>query len=317
MRNAGIARVIRYRSDAFRRQQLEQQVVGAHAERHDVPGRRIGCRAAGLGDQQCRAQAQHQPRRFTASVHPNFKGQPNLLKSGARRSENAVKASLNSADLSCRTKCPDSWLMCANKTASSRIRDLVETTDAGARAAMAAAVARATECKSALGTARFAMPQLTAFSALTGSPKTNISNARACPMRSGISMLEPASGTSARLTNGVIRNASSATYTMSQCRSIVTPTPTARPLTAATIAVRPLASAGRSGLASSGLGAAVELPIAAKSARSFPAVNISPLALIKMQRTLGSPSAFAISVASVFYMRSEDHTSELHSPDHI
>src|SRR5258707_1332747 len=169
-------------------------------------------------------------------------------------------------------------------------------------AATAIAAARAPECKSAVGTARFAMPQLTAFSALTGSPKTNISNARACPMRSGISMLEPASGTSARLTNGVIRNASSATYTMSQCRSIVTPTPTARPLTAATIGVRALASAGRSGLASSGLGAAVELPIAAKSARSFPAVNISPLALINMQRTSRSPSAFAISVASVLYI---------------
>src|SRR5580692_195395 len=89
---------------------------------------------------------------------------------------------------------------------------------------------------------------------------------------------------------------------MSQCRSMVTPTPTARPLTAATIGVRALASAGRNGLASSGFGAEAELPTAAKSARSFPAVNISPWALIRMQRILRSPSAAVISSASVLYM---------------
>src|SRR5580692_3552378 len=89
---------------------------------------------------------------------------------------------------------------------------------------------------------------------------------------------------------------------MSQCRSIVTPTPTARPLTAATIGVRALASAGSNGLASSGFGADVEFPTAAKSARSLPAVNMSPWALIRMQRMLGSPSAAAISDASVLYM---------------
>src|SRR3984957_5752694 len=83
---------------------------------------------------------------------------------------------------------------------------------------------------------------------------------------------------------------------------MVTPTPTARPLTAATISVRALASAGSSGLASSGFGAEVELPTAAKSARSFPAVNISPWALIKMQRILGSPSAAVIASASVLYI---------------
>src|ERR1700679_282596 len=89
---------------------------------------------------------------------------------------------------------------------------------------------------------------------------------------------------------------------MSQCRSMVTPTPTARPLTAATIGVRALASAGSNGLASSGFGAVVELPTAAKSARSFPAVNISPWALIKMQRILGSPSAALIASARVLYI---------------
>src|ERR1700733_4629731 len=89
---------------------------------------------------------------------------------------------------------------------------------------------------------------------------------------------------------------------MSQCRSMVTPTPTARPLSAATIGVRALASAGSSGLASSGFGAEVELPTAAKSARSFPAVNMSPWALIRMQRMPGSLSAAAISVARVLYM---------------
>src|SRR3984885_5482690 len=89
---------------------------------------------------------------------------------------------------------------------------------------------------------------------------------------------------------------------MSQCRSMVTPTPTARPLTAATIGVRALASAGSSGVGSPGFGAEVELPTAAKSARSFPAVNISPWALIKMQRILGSPSAAVIASASVLYI---------------
>src|ERR1700689_1806161 len=89
---------------------------------------------------------------------------------------------------------------------------------------------------------------------------------------------------------------------MSQCRSIVTPMPTARPLTAATIGVRALASAGSSGLASSVFGAELALQTAAKSARSLPAGNMSPCDLIKMQRMLGSLSAAAILVARVLYM---------------
>jgi hypothetical protein len=42
--------------------------------------------------------------------------------------------------------------------------------------------------------------------------------------------------------------------------------------------------------------------MAAKSARSLPAVNMSPLALMRMQRISGSVSAFAISAASAAYM---------------
>src|ERR1700744_574293 len=83
---------------------------------------------------------------------------------------------------------------------------------------------------------------------------------------------------------------------------MVTPTPTALPFTAAMSGVRALASAGSSGLASSGRGASLELPTAAKSAKSFPAVNISPFALSKMQRTSGSLSALVISVANVLYI---------------
>src|SRR5882757_523995 len=83
---------------------------------------------------------------------------------------------------------------------------------------------------------------------------------------------------------------------------MVTPTPPARPFTAATIGVRTRASAGSNGLASSGLGAPAAFPTAAKSARSLPAVNMSPLAMIKMQRISGSVSALVISVASVLYM---------------
>src|ERR1700682_3412887 len=53
-------------------------------------------------------------------------------------------------------------------------------------------------------------------------------------MRSGISRLDAASGTNAKLTNGVDSSALSASTIRSQCSSIVVPMPTARPCTAAT-----------------------------------------------------------------------------------
>ena len=59
---------------------------------------------------------------------------------------------------------------------------------------------------------------------------------------------EAASGTSARLTNGVVSCASSATNTRSQCSSMVTPTPTAWPCTAATSGIFARPSAISSGL---------------------------------------------------------------------
>jgi hypothetical protein len=53
-------------------------------------------------------------------------------------------------------------------------------------------------------------------------------------MRAGSSQLEAASGTRARLTNGTVRRASGLVNTRSQCSSMVVPTPTAWPWTAAT-----------------------------------------------------------------------------------
>ena len=73
------------------------------------------------------------------------------------------------------------------------------------------AAARALARSWSSGTTSLAMPQSTAFLASTASPSTNIANARAWPMRLGRVMLEAASGTSARFTNGVVSSAFSAT----------------------------------------------------------------------------------------------------------
>src|ERR1700676_2447522 len=109
-------------------------------------------------------------------------------------------------------------------------------------------------------------------------------------MRAGSNQLEAASGTSARFTNGVISFAVSARNTKSQCSSIVVPTPTALPCTAAT--------SGRVALPRllmnrCAWGSPVSLPLAwaLKSARSFPAVKLSPSPWNRTTRTAGSFSA--------------------------
>src|SRR6185436_3647779 len=102
---------------------------------------------------------------------------------------------------------------------------------------------------------------------------------------------ETASGTSARLTNGVEKRASSATYETSQCISIVTPTPTARPATAATYGFVPRASASRKTCVCIWSRPRAPVATATKSAMSLPAVNASPSLSNKTARTAGSLSA--------------------------
>ena len=131
-------------------------------------------------------------------------------------------------------KISPSRLITARMAAASRISFLVACKRPAARVASVLAAASALARTSLSGSAAFAMPIVAAVLPSTGSPRANIANARAWPMRAGSSQLEAASGTSARLTKGVVSFASSAMKTRSQCISIVTPMPTASPCTAAT-----------------------------------------------------------------------------------
>ena len=85
---------------------------------------------------------------------------------------------------------------------------------------------------------------------------------------------------------------------------MVTPTPTARPFTAATSGVLARARAASSGLPPRRASLAFASPAltAAKSARSLPAVNMSPLAWIRMQRTSLSKAAWSMASPSDWYM---------------
>src|SRR6266702_831823 len=122
-------------------------------------------------------------------------------------------------------------------------------------------------------------------------------------MRAGINRLDAASGTSARLTKGVGNCALSASTTGSQCSSIVVPTPTARPCTAAT--------SGRVQRASDWMKRTTlrlpsDLPdaTAANSPTSLPAVNMSPSPRIRITRADGSSSADSMVSASLPYIAS-------------
>src|SRR5262249_58183041 len=90
-----------------------------------------------------------------------------------------------------------------------------------------------------------------------------------------------------RLTNGVERYGSEAATTKSQWNSIVVPTPTATPLTAATIGLLQRTSAGRK--RSAGRLRPPELSAALrKSVRSLPAENAPGTPAISTQRTESS-----------------------------
>src|SRR5215472_16430383 len=105
-----------------------------------------------------------------------------------------------------------------------------------------------------------------------------------------------ASGIRPRLTNGVEKYASEPATTKSQWNSMVVPTPTATPLTAATIGLLQRTSAGRK--RSAGRLRPPELSTALrKSARSLPAENAPGTPAISTQRT--ESSAFAPSSAAV------------------
>jgi hypothetical protein len=81
-------------------------------------------------------------------------------------------------------------------------------------------------------------PRSAARLAAKGTPNKINSAARMCPNRAGTDQLDPNSGTTARLTNGIWNFALSPAYTKSQCVSMVVPPQWRRP-------ARPLSAACR------------------------------------------------------------------------
>src|SRR5262249_19698280 len=151
-------------------------------------------------------------------------------------------------------------------------------------------------------------PASLASAAFIGRPITSSEKARAWPMRRGASRLAAASGTRPRLTNGVEKRASELATTWSQCRSMVVPTPTALPATAATSGLLQRASTCRNRTIGSP-SPPVPLAMATKSCRSFPAVK-APGAPANTRQRIDSrapassmASAMAVYIASVRALR--------------
>ncbi len=129
---------------------------------------------------------------------------------------------------------------------SRRSRARVVRSASGGLAASARARAGASASASAgVGRTAFTRPAACAAAASNGSPSSSSSDARSSPARAGSSRLEAASGQRPRFTNGSWNRAAAEQYTRSQCSSIVVPTPTAAPLTEATIGESHAISASR------------------------------------------------------------------------
>jgi hypothetical protein len=96
-------------------------------------------------------------------------------------------------------------------------------------------------------------PRSAARLAAKGTPNKINSAARMCPNRAGTDQLDPNSGTTARLTNGIWNFALSPAYTKSQCVSMVVPPQWRRP-------ARPLSAACRNRSAHSSAWPAESLP---------------------------------------------------------
>src|SRR5262245_38041931 len=191
----------------------------------------------------------------------------------------------------------------SNSSVAPRVRARESATAPAGSAAISRAAFKPSVSTSSGATTMLAMPNSLACVALSGCPMTRNSNARRWPIRRGASRLEAASGIRPRLTNGVEKNASEPATTKSQWNSIVVPTPTATPLTAATIGLLQRTSVGRK--SSAGRLRPPELSAALrKSARSLPAENAPGTPAISTQRT--ESSAFAPSSAAVIasYMAS-------------
>src|SRR5215813_2718064 len=133
----------------------------------------------------------------------------------------------------------------SNSSVAPRVRARESATAPAGSAAISRSAFRPSVSTSSGATTMLAMPNSLACVALSGCPITRNSNARRWPIRRGASRLEAASGIRPRLTNGVEKNASEPATTKSQWNSMVVPTPTATPLTAATIGLLQRTSAGR------------------------------------------------------------------------
>ena len=166
---------------------------------------------------------------------------------------------------------------------AARISRREAATASAGRAAISRAAFMASASTSPGGTTALTRPQACAAAASSGRPITRSSNARRCPIRRGASRLEAASGTRPRLTNGVEKRASVPATTWSQCSSMVVPTPTARPCTAATSGRSERASAWRKWI--TGVpDLRRTLAACANSARSLPAENAPGAPAITTQR---------------------------------
>ena len=115
--------------------------------------------------------------------------------------------------------------------------------------------------------------------------------------------LAPASGTTPRLANGVRKRASSATSTRSQYGSMVTPSPTATPFTAATRGLGNAASASTKRWKPCPARSSVERPGSARrpiSARSWPAQNAPAAPVTTTTAMSGATAASSNASASAW-----------------
>src|SRR5713226_4656400 len=157
-------------------------------------------------------------------------------KSGSRFSRKAAIASRLAGAPVRRAKTSSSRARadCAAWSHPSRISRFVSRSDTIGRRAMARAASSASSRSWSGGQDFQASPVATAVAASNQVPVSSACAAACRPIARGSVKLLPASGTTPRLANGTRNRASSATKTRSQYGSIVTPRPTARPLTAAT-----------------------------------------------------------------------------------
>ena len=189
----------------------------------------------------------------------------------------------------------------------------VSATETGAVfSAISRAIARAAGMSAAGGRTALTSPPASASSAGKTRPEKLHSNALATPTMRGRNQLEQASGTMPRRTKTKPKRASVDAIRISAGKSMVTPMPTAGPLTAAITGFREekilsvtrppvsrAASSPRSGATSGSVGGAgrsrraIRSNVAPPAARSAPAQNARPAPVTMIARTESSASAWS------------------------